>query len=413
MILPAVPGVADYAISTETGTIWSAEQIIAPGATFSAAGTIDAFRFHALDSAGDLLVLTDPVIVGVAFANTGTFTGDIAAQQAASGNVFGWIGGDGDFGDPAHWTATAGTANAPPWSVDEADFLTGGGTVSGLGSAYRMVFDGAAPWTITGTLAAAAEIDIGQTATMDATGTLAAGGTLTSAGSIDIGATTGGAGFVGISDAALSALGSVVLGDGGGGTIAVGAAGTLVTSGGWIVLGQQTGGSGWLMVSSGGSVSAANAGGVALEIGAAGSGDVVVAGTGSAVTAAGAVNMGDSGLGNLTIRSAATVTTTTAATIAAAAGSAGSSANVTGANSLWQIAGALVVGNAASGSLNIASGGTVSAASLDAAAQSTGNGIIAVTGTASSLTLTGSLTLGDQSAGELSILGGATVSAGR
>ena len=134
--------------------------------------------------------------------------------------------------------------------------------------------------------------------------------------------------------------------------------------------------------------------------------------SGATLSATGSAVVGASQSGVLLIDEASRVNDGGGAVIAAAAGSGGSSANVTGANSLWQIAGALIVGNAASGSLNISSGGAVSAASLDAAAQSTGNGIIAVTGTASSLTLTGSLTLGDQSAGELSILGGATVSAG-
>ena len=181
-------------------------------------------------------------------------------------------------------------------------------------------------------------------------------------------------------------------------------------------------GSGSLTISNKGSLSATASGSqpaVVLALEATGSGALSASGAGSRASVAGQLVIGEAGLGNLSIVSGAGVTIVAqppsspgGAVIADQSTAGGSSANVTGANSLWQIAGTLIVGNAASGSLNISSGGAVSAASLDAAAQSTGNGIIAVTGTASSLTLTGSLTLGDQSAGELSILGGATVSAG-
>jgi T5SS/PEP-CTERM-associated repeat protein len=147
-------------------------------------------------------------------------------------------------------------------------------------------------------------------------------------------------------------------------------------------------------------------------------GDAVVTGSESLLTNTGQFVVGDGGLGSLSIQAGGTVITipgvpvlANAAVIGNTAGAAGSSVNVSGAGSDWQVGGSLVVGNAAEGSLNISAGGSVSAAALDAAAQAGADGIISVTGTASALTLAGRLTLGDQAAGELSILGGATVSA--
>ena len=151
---------------------------------------------------------------------------------------------------------------------------------------------------------------------------------------------------------------------------------------------------------------------------ASGASAVTVTGTGSLLDNTGEFVVGDAGLGGLSIESGGTIITTPgtlaavpAAIIANTTSAAGSSVNVTGAGSDWQITGTLIVGNAAEGLLNIASGGTVTAASLVAAAQSGGDGVITVAGTNSLLQLTGSLTLGAQGAGELSILSGATASA--
>src|SRR5262249_33762400 len=92
-------------------------------------------------------------------------------------------------------------------------------------------------------------------------------------------------------------------------------------------------------------------------------------------------------------------------------GASGSSVNVDGAGSTWQIGGTLIVGNATFGALDISAGASVTAAPLHAAAQAGRDDVIAVSGTGSSLDLSGSLTVGAHGAGELSILGGATVSA--
>jgi T5SS/PEP-CTERM-associated repeat protein len=99
------------------------------------------------------------------------------------------------------------------------------------------------------------------------------------------------------------------------------------------------------------------------------------------------------------------------AVIASQSGASGSSVNVTGSGSDWQVGGTLIVGDATFGALDVSAGGSVTATSLDAAAKAGGEGVITVSGTGSSLRLSGSLTVGADGAGELSILGGATVSA--
>jgi T5SS/PEP-CTERM-associated repeat protein len=146
------------------------------------------------------------------------------------------------------------------------------------------------------------------------------------------------------------------------------------------------------------------------------SGDATVTGTNSLLSNTGRFVVGDAGLGSLSIQSGATVVTSpgsvaglAGATIANTAGASGSSVNVAGAGSDWQVGGALDVGTAGTGLLAIDAGATVSATTLDAGVQSGSAGIVTVTGTNTDLTTTGSLAVGDGGSGELSILNGANV----
>ena len=155
-----------------------------------------------------------------------------------------------------------------------------------------------------------------------------------------------------------------------------------------------------------------------LDIGpAAGeAGDAVVTGSGSLLDNAGALIVGDTALGSLSIEAGGTVITVPvladAAVIGNAADASGSSVNVSGSGSNWQVGGTLVIGDAASGALDISSGGSVSAASLDAGVLTNSSGVLTVSDTGSTLTTAGSLTIGDGGAGELSILNGASVTVG-
>ena len=100
----------------------------------------------------------------------------------------------------------------------------------------------------------------------------------------------------------------------------------------------------------------------------AGAGELDIS-AGSTLTDPGLV-VGGGGRGSVTINSGSTVVTnpgTAAAVIANQSGSGGSSVNVVGAGSDWQVNGALVVGNGDAGALDITAGGTVSAATIDLA----------------------------------------------
>src|SRR6185437_6066435 len=99
-----------------------------------------------------------------------------------------------------------------------------------------------------------------------------------------------------------------------------------------------------------------------------------------------------------------------AADIAAASGTDGSSVTVTGPASTWNIGGSLIVGDAASGSLGISAGGSVSATDLIIGNQSTATGNMSV-GAGSTVTLTGTLTAGGAGTGDLDINAGGVVQA--
>ena len=138
---------------------------------------------------------------------------------------------------------------------------------------------------------------------------------------------------------------------------------------------------------------------------------MTVTGAGSRLTNTGAFTIGDAGLGALSVTAGGTVTTSAGAIIANTASASNSSANLTGAGSDWQIAGALTVGDAGFGSLSVSQSATVTAASAAEATAAGGDGVITVEGSNSALALTGSLTVGSQGAGEVDILGGGTVTA--
>ncbi len=324
--------------------------------------------------------------------------------------------------------------------------LAGGtnGTLSNLAADSGTVTDGAGSFSFTAFETIA--VDSGATWVIDAPGTLdtlsnagalsLAGGAVTvtgslaNSGSLSIAGNTlvasGGAvfdpGAIGVTaDGLLQAGGSGVvvsgiLGASGGLTVA-GLGSRLVTTG---QLSVGLGGDGSLLIENQATaITGGNTAAVGFDIGQTGSGpgNGTVPGSGAATVSnallsnTGRFVVGDAGLGSLSITEGGTVTTSAAATIASAAGSDGSSVNVTGAGSSFQIAGALTVGNAGAGALSITAGATVTAASLDEAATATGAGVVTVAGTATALTLAGSLTVGDHAAGELSILGGATVTA--
>ena len=59
------------------------------------------------------------------------------AQYQWTGNA-----GTGDFGTPANWEVGAKVATAPPGPSDDAVIDTTDATITGNGTAYRLIFEG-------------------------------------------------------------------------------------------------------------------------------------------------------------------------------------------------------------------------------------------------------------------------------
>ncbi len=125
----------------------------------------------------------------------------------------------------------------------------------------------------------------------------------------------------------------------------------------------------------------------------------------------GTVTVGATSATGLLIGGASSLIEGDSAIIANTVSASNSSVGVTGPGSNWQIAGALIVGDGGLGSLSVSQGATVTAVTAAEATASGGDGVIVVSGTGSALNLTGSLTVGSQGAGEVSVLGGGILTA--
>ena len=314
-----------------------------------------------------------------------------------------WTGAkDTTFANAGNWNDTTNTLNPAllaPNSADAAQFIGGGGTITGTGSVNTLSFGGTANWTLNSSAALTDAAGVIVGATGNGALTLSGGGTIVSGGTVDVVSGTGG------NSAFLTVDGT----------------GSAWTSNGELIVGQQNS-SGSLTIRNHGALSSgagATAGKGLVIADTGGSGSVDVTGAGSLLGNAGQFVVGNLGFASLLITSGGTVQTSRAgatvaspaADIGAGAGSDGSNVSVNGIGSTWQVSGPLVVGGAASGSLAISAGGTVTADQVDAGEFASSAGIISVVGTGSNMVLTGSLVVGDGASAELSILSGGMVSA--
>jgi T5SS/PEP-CTERM-associated repeat protein len=158
--------------------------------------------------------------------------------------------------------------------------------------------------------------------------------------------------------------------------------------------------------------------GVDVATASGGSGGITVTGTQSLLSNTGKFVVGDAGLGSLAILAGATVITTPGAVsglaglvISNSASATGSSANISGTGSQLNVTGLLDVGAAGSGSLQISGGAVVNTGSLDAANIASAVGQISVSGSGSDLIVANAATVADDGTGVLSVLNGATFSA--
>lgn len=274
--------------------------------------------------------------------------------------------------------------------------------------------------------AAAATITIGGTAGTSGALTITAGGTLTSGsssttviggagtgtvyvsrlgtdwtlnGDLVIGGADGGVGSLAVDMSATAELnGTTTLGDiaGSQGELTVDGSGTIVTTAGVLTIGNS--GTGTLSVSSSGELDATDLMAGVLEVG---SGNILVTGQDSLLKASGTLTVGDAGTGGLRIEAAAAATAANAVLGGSATGS--GTATVTGAGSAWTIDDLLTIGKAGSGGVTIEAGGALVSTDAVAGDASTGSGTIRVTGQDSSWTTSGTVTLGNEGTGGLTV----------
>ncbi|WP_271670921.1 autotransporter outer membrane beta-barrel domain-containing protein [Bradyrhizobium sp. CCBAU 51627] len=221
-----------------------------------------------------------------------------------------------------------------------------------------------------------------------------------------------GTGTLTISNGASVSAPIIGVGDGtsGVGSVKVAGAGSSLTSSGVLILGVD--GTGSLAVSQGASVTTfaatfGNNTGFGGNAPSQGTGTIDGAGT---LFAAGQLEVGAGGIGNLTISNGARLTTSTAPALLGSALTGVGTITVDGAGSTWASSTAIRVGQNGTGTLNVTNGATVSASSTYLGYYAGSSGTIKVDGSGSSLTNTG-LTVGFGGAGTLTISNGGSASA--
>jgi T5SS/PEP-CTERM-associated repeat protein len=425
------------------------------GATSSSLGTATNWDIDAAPDSGHVMQFE--------LANGGTLTGTATAEAAL-------------FTGQGAWVLSGADVNIVQGITEQSTLQIGGGTLTAAGAA---VIDGPVTVSAGGQVAF---LSTGIGTSSGETGMLSLSGAGTSwtdtgtngNGGFQAGASTGsqpGDGIISVTqNAVLTGSDTDVLGvtagsEGDlsiatGGTVSdaslvAGAAGVadvtvnggLLTNSGTLTMGQSAGGQGVLTVSgssaamtASGAVIVGEAGIGSLEIQNQGTvqtggttvasdgidtgqltggiGTITVAGAKSLLSNTGEFIVGDAGLGNLSIESGATAMTTPGTTAGAAglvignaAGASGSSVDVSGAGSRLEVAGLLDVGVAGAGALELAGGATVTALSLDAGNVAAGVGQISVTGVGTDLLVTNAATVADDGTGVLSVLDGATFAA--
>ena len=344
---------------------------------------------------------------------TGTLTvqgGSVtAANRLLIGNTITMAAGSTLIAPAGTTAATANTVESGIGvvSVGAGGVLTADGTnIASAGTAAIVLGSGAgstASLAVSGTGATVNSVglaiaigSVGQGSVLVSQGgSVLAGTPFASDAAIAIGVSAGATGALTVTDpgSGVDAVGQINVGAGGAGSLLIENQAT-VQSGNAVVSATQ----GFDIAASSGS-----------------NGNATVTGTKSLLSNTGRFVVGDMGLGSLAIQAGGSVITNpgtgslpAAAIIANSAGGAGSSVNVTGAGSTWQITGTLDVGNAGFGQLSISQGATVAAAGLDAGV--TAQGAIDLSGAGSTLKLTGDATVADAGSAEMSILNGATVS---
>ncbi len=319
-------------------------------------------------------VTNNGVIAGASGADAIDFgTGTSRLIYVPGATFTGTVNGGNTIGGAFVSTVELGTSTS-------AGALAAEGTLTNLGTEFQNF--------------AQVRVDAGAFWNMGGGDSLASGATLTDLGILLVsGQTIAGGGAVTIASTA-----SVIASE------------TVTANGVWsgmsaLVVGGA--GNGAFLVSNLGTAGAAS---IDVAASAGGAGTVTVVGTKSVLTDSGSFTVGDAGLGGLSVSAGGTATAASMV-VGNGAGANGSSVDVSGAFSQLNVTGALTVGVTGSGSMSLSGGGTVTAGSLDAGISSTAVANISVVGPATDFAVTGAATVGDDGTGVLSVLNGATFSA--
>jgi T5SS/PEP-CTERM-associated repeat protein len=283
-----------------------------------------------------------------------------------------WTGASTNLAAPANTdlaTASNWQPAAAPDAFETLHFnLPAGGILTGTATGMNADFTGEGEWVLQGaTLTLAVD---GVPLAITVAGNLSViGGTIAASGSIvvesatdaittvlggaqigalgvQVGSDTGQSGLLMLSGAGTTlqntgAGGSLQIGEDGTGVVTVTGGASLTDAAALDILGAAAGAAGALNVSTDGSVSDHG-----LVVGDSGLGSVAILAGGTAMTTAGGTPVGVGGIGIVPTDFTGNEGN---AVIADQSGASGSSVSVSGAASLWQIAGALQVGDAGAG----------------------------------------------------------------
>jgi T5SS/PEP-CTERM-associated repeat protein/autotransporter-associated beta strand protein len=271
--------------------------------------------------------------------------------------------------------------------------LKGTGTIltGGLVSDVNLTFDGCGTTSVSfgtgGTMSVALTSytnigDLGVGYVGAATATIQNGGTVVSFyGYLGYGTGSTGVALVHGSNTVWQSLGDLYVGNRGSGTLSITDHGTVINS--------------------------SNVGRIGTEVGS--TGQAIVSGSGSQ-WANGAVVVGDSGNGTLSVVDGAYVNSGTG--LIAGNTSTIGLAVISGAGSQWKISGECAIGNYGSGSLSITEGASASCSQGSIAAAAGSRGWVSVSGSGSQWACNGLCSVGHLGRGTLSIANGGTASCG-
>ena len=383
------------------------------GAAWLYGGTADA-----LVTTGGLLTSLYNLTVGSG-GSTGTLTVQNQGIATAAHQVV--IGAAEIFAGTEAYNGGAAFVNGPITTVAAGTSFAGTGTVNvNAGGTLRSTNSAASG---IGNIVLGAQV--GSTGTLNASGSGAlvdSGVNHFTAGSSGMGSAAFAQGASLLATTSDDADPALILGSFAG---AVGvldiASGATATATGDVIVGRM--GAGHLLVESGGTLASGNNAsfteqGFRIALLSGGRGDATVTGTGSWIHNVGRFEVGVAGRGSLAITGGGSVVTSFAADptqpgadIAVGAGADNSEVTVSDAGSDWNIAGRLLLGDAAAGRLSLLAGATVEAGDVDLGVQAAGSGTLTLQGAGSHLTASGTLTVGDAGSGQVDLSAGTEITA--